>query len=57
MIKRAKDVTYGDTVVTETGLMTVECVASDMYAMTTMLRSGTDRLIFGAYEKIETLDD
>jgi altronate dehydratase len=57
MLKRAKDVTYGETLVTEGGLMPVRTVASDMYALTTMISNGADRFIFGAYEEVETLDD
>jgi hypothetical protein len=57
MIKRAKDVTYGETLVTESGLMPVKCVASNMYTMETVIRNGDDRFTFGAYEPVETLDD
>ncbi|MFJ3339996.1 hypothetical protein ACIPT3_02245 [Streptomyces diastaticus] len=57
MLKRAKDLTVGDIVVTETGLLTVRCVASDMYAMTTLVSGKDVRLIFGSYEPVETLED
>ncbi|QAX94017.1 hypothetical protein SEA_EURATIS_22 [Streptomyces phage Euratis] len=58
MKKRAKDVTYGEILVTPApGLMRVTCVASDMYAMKTTIKSGDDRFMFGAYEEVETLDD
>ncbi|MFJ8955617.1 hypothetical protein ACIRO1_36555 [Streptomyces sp. NPDC102381] len=57
MIKRAKDV-YGDVVVTKVpGLIVAKCIASDMYAMQTTIRNGDDVITFGAYEKVETLDD
>ncbi|MEW2406479.1 hypothetical protein [Streptomyces griseoviridis] len=58
MIKRAKDVTYGDVIVTPApGLMVAKCIASDMYAMKTVIKNGDDVLTFGAYEPVETLDD
>ncbi|WP_327253178.1 hypothetical protein [Streptomyces sp. NBC_01244] len=57
MIKRAKDVTYGDVIVTPTpGLMVAKSVASDMYAMKTTIKNGDDAVTFGAYDKVETLD-
>ncbi|QAX95010.1 hypothetical protein SEA_SEBASTISAURUS_22 [Streptomyces phage Sebastisaurus] len=58
MIKRAKDVTYGETIVTPApGLMVAKSIASDMYTMTTVIRNGDDKVTFGAYDKVETLDD
>ncbi|MER7688351.1 hypothetical protein [Streptomyces sp. NPDC097610] len=57
MQKRAKDVTFGEILVTESGLMPVRSVASDMYAMTTMIRNGDDKFMFGSHETVETLDD
>ncbi|MEV6419665.1 hypothetical protein [Streptomyces sp. NPDC051662] len=58
MIKRAKDVTYGDVIVTPApGLMVAKCVASNMYTMETVIRNGEERFTFGAYEPVETLDD
>jgi hypothetical protein len=57
MIKRAKDITYGDVVVTPApGLMVVKSVASDMYEMKTTIKNGDDKVTFGAYDKVETLD-
>ncbi|WP_328950465.1 hypothetical protein OG778_23850 [Streptomyces sp. NBC_00184] len=57
MEKRAKDVTYGDVVVTDApGLMVAKCIASDMYSMTTTIRNGETVLTFGAYDRVETLD-
>lgn len=58
MIKRAKDVTYGDVIVTPApGLMVAKCVASNMYTMTTVIKNGSDKVTFGAYDEVETLDD
>ena len=57
MNKRAKDVTFGEILVTESGLMPVRSVASDMYAMTTLISNGEDKFLFGAWETVETLDD
>jgi hypothetical protein len=57
MEKRAKDVTYGDVIVTDApGLMVAKCIASDMYAMKTTIRNGETVLTFGAYDVVETLD-
>jgi len=57
MQKRAKDVTYGDKLVTESGITDVTTVDTDMEAGTTMIGSG-DGLptIYGATERVETLD-
>ncbi|MGW6313811.1 hypothetical protein [Streptomyces sp. NPDC055099] len=56
MIKRAKDVTYGEIIVTKApGLMVAKCIASDMYSMTTTIRNGEEVHVFGAYEEVETI--
>ncbi|MGW0530671.1 hypothetical protein [Streptomyces sp. NPDC003032] len=56
MFKRAKDVTYGEIIVTEApGLMVAKCIASNMYTMKTEIKNGADRFTFGAYEEVETL--
>ncbi|CAD80120.1 gp52.1 [Streptomyces phage phiBT1] len=56
MKKRAKDVTLGDVVVTESGLMDVKTVSTDMIVGTTMLGWGPNALIFEPYEEVETVD-
>lgn len=56
MIKRAKDVTYTNKLVTERGIMDVKSVSTDTEAETTLISTDGDTLIFGLYEKVETLD-
>jgi hypothetical protein len=57
MIKRAKDVTLGDVLVTEAGLTDVKTVSTDMITGTTMIGWGRDALIFLPHEQVETLND
>lgn len=57
MTKRAKDITLGDLLVTESGLLTVATVATDMYAGTTLVRAkGGYTLVFGPTEQVEVID-
>jgi hypothetical protein len=57
MTKRAKDITLGDLLVTESGLLTVATVATDMYAGTTLVKGkGGFSLVFGPTEQVEVLD-
>jgi len=57
MLKRAKDITLGNVLVTESGLMEVKTVSTDMISGTTMVGWGVNALIFNPYERVETLED
>jgi hypothetical protein len=57
MMKRAKDLTYMDKLITEAGIAEVHTVDTDMDAGTVLVGVvNTLPLIFGAEERVETLD-
>lgn len=57
MKKIAKDVTLGDLLATESGLMRIHTVSTDMINGTTMLGRGAGALIFDPYETVEIVED
>ncbi|MFE2245241.1 hypothetical protein [Streptomyces lavendulae] len=56
MIKRAKDVTYTNILVTDEGLMEVKAVDTDM-EITEIKGAWGAKHTFGAYDMVETLND